>query len=224
MTNAVTASGAPAIANSIGIPSGKQFSCIEQTDFCSIICYAGKLEKVYKGVSNVLLHNWELLKDADLETMTALLNQMIEEFVRDCEKRGAAPKFRIHWDGDFFSPVYVSAWRAVIKSHPGVQFWVYTRVATAALFLHAQKFDNLALYFSGDRDNLETARVMADKGIRVAYVGDTFEEGKKKFPGAVRCPENNGSIPLITPEGSACIRCGLCIRGQRDVLFSVKKG
>lgn len=223
VTNAVTASGAPAIANSIGLPSGRQFSCIDQTDYCAVICYAGKLEKVYKGVSAVLLHNWELLRDATLPEAVALLSEMIAGFVADCEKRGAVPQFRIHWDGDFFSPVYVSAWRQVIKDNPGVRFWVYTRVATAALFLHAQKLPNLALYYSADRDNVTIAQTLSERGIRIAYVGPSFADGKEAFPGAVRCPENNGSIPLITPEGSACIRCALCIRGKRDVIFSASK-
>lgn len=31
----------------------------------------------------------------------------------------------------------------MIKSHPEVRFWAYTRVATAALFLQAQKLDNI---------------------------------------------------------------------------------
>lgn len=223
VTNAVTASGAPAIANTFGLPSGRQFSCPSQTDFCGSICYAGKLEKIYKGVSAVLLHNWAALSGADYATMVALLSDMVADFVRDCDKRNAKKMFRIHWDGDFFSGVYVAAWSSVVRANPDVRFWVYTRVPTAATFLHAQRHANLALYFSADPDNVDVAWALSHKGIAVAYVGRDFADGKSSFPDAVRCPENNGSIPLISDKGSACIRCGLCVRGDRNVLFSATK-
>lgn len=223
VTNAVTPSGAPAIANAFGLPAGKGYSCPAATDFCSKVCYAGKLEKVYKGVKNVLVRNWDMLKDADLDQATELLDEMIWEFERDCEKRKAPKLFRIHWDGDFFGPTYTAAWSRVIANHPEVKFWAYTRVATAALFLHAQDHMNLSLYFSADRDNVGTAEYLDAKGILIAYVDETFDAGKAAFPKATRCPENNGAMPLITDKGSACVRCGLCVNGRNDVLFSTTK-
>ncbi|AHJ86704.1 hypothetical protein CRB1_93 [Mycobacterium phage CRB1] len=224
VTNAVNAKGTTAmIANSIGLPSGQGFSCPDATAFCSEICYAGKLEKIYKGVSAVLLHNWELLREASLEDTTTLLTEMIAEFVKESDKRKARKIFRIHWDGDFFSGTYVAAWARVIRDFPDVQFWAYTRVPSAAVFLHAQKLSNLSLYFSGDRDNIRTAQFLALQGINVAYVDRTFAEGKEQFPAAVRCPENNGAIPLISDKGSACARCGLCVDGRKSVLFSATK-
>ena len=37
----------------------------------------------------------------------------------------------------------------------------------------------------------------------------------------IACPENAGNIPLISDEGvGACISCGVCIRGSRDILFA----
>ncbi|QFG12593.1 hypothetical protein PBI_TOAKA_94 [Mycobacterium phage Toaka] len=224
VTNAVNAGGTAAmIANSIGLPSGKGYSCPDATDFCSEICYAGKLEKIYKGVSAVLLHNWELLNGASLEDTTVLLAEMIAAFVKESDKRKAPKIFRIHWDGDFFSPTYVAAWSRVIRDNPDVQFWAYTRVATAALFLHAQKLSNLALYFSSDEDNVTVARMLEGKGINIAHVARTFDAGKAEFPKATRCPENNGSLPLISTKGSACAACGLCVNGRKSVLFSTSK-
>jgi hypothetical protein len=52
---------------------------------CESVCYAGKLEKVFPTVKKNLLHNWELLKNADHDTMEALLTEMIEEFIADCD-------------------------------------------------------------------------------------------------------------------------------------------
>lgn len=212
------------IANAFGLPSGVKFSCPSQTEFCGKICYAGTLERLRPAVSALLMHNWNMLRDADRPTMIRLLTAMIGEFVADCTKRNAAPAFRIHWDGDMFSAEYTAAWATVVRAFPTVQFWVYTRVATAALFLHAQRLDNLSLYFSADPDNETVAHAVAAKGVRIAYVGKTFADGKQAFPNATPCPENNGKLPLIDARGSACIRCGLCVNGRRNVLFSSSKG
>jgi len=178
---------------------------------------------LFKGVKAVLLHNFDLLKDAPLEDMVIMLDAMIAEFVKDCDKRDAPKLFRIHWDGDFFSPVYAAAWSKVVQAYPDVQFWVYTRVAPSALFLHSMKLDNLALYFSADPDNIEVARILESRGINIAYVDTSFAKGKEQFPNATRCPENNKSIELISDKGSACARCGLCVNGRKSVLFSTTK-
>ena len=222
VANAVTPNGKQAaIANAFGIPSGKAFSCKGATDYCEIICYAGKLEKVFPGVRKALMHNWQILTNASMQEMVTLLDAMILDFVKDCEKRGAEKLFRIHWDGDFFSNDYAEAWAIVIHAHPEVRFWVYTRVVDAALILMG--LDNLSLYFSADRDNIDQAEFLSQMGIRIAYVNDYFEQGKTAFPKATRCPENNKAIPLITTKGSACAVCGLCVNGRKDVLFAKNK-
>lgn len=225
VTNAVMPNGkVAAIANAFGLPSGRAYSCGSQTDFCGEICYAGKLEKIYSGVRNVLMHNFDALRNSSRDEMVEMLTEMIADFRADCVRRDAVPLFRIHWDGDFFSGTYTAAWNDVIRRNPDIQFWVYTRVAPAALFLHNGRHANLGLYFSADRDNLSAARVLSDKGINIAYVGQDFAEGKAEFAKAARCPENNKSLPLISDKGSACALCGLCVFGRKDVLFSVSKG
>ena len=88
---------------------------------------------------------------------------------------------------------------------------------------------NLSLYFSTDSENTETAQVLAkDEGVNLAYLAQTFEIGKRDLfalieRSAVRCPENNKAIPLISTKGSACVTCGLCVNGRKDVLFSASK-
>ena len=224
VTNAVSPNGkTPTIANTFGLPAGIEFSCPGATSFCSRICYAGKLEKIYKGVRNILTDNFEQLVNAESGEMVSLISDMISEFRADCDKRDAPKLFRIHWDGDFFSPVYTAAWSKVIQANPDVQFWVYTRVAPSALFLHSMELDNLALYFSADPDNIEAARILESRGINIAYVDINFAKGKEQFPNATRCPENNKALPLISDKGSACVRCGLCVNGRKSVLFSTTK-
>ena len=228
VTNAVSPNGkTPTIANTFGLPAGKEFSCPGQTATCAKVCYAGKLEKIYKGVRNVLLSNWEQLKDADYLTMYNLLDEMIIDFKKDCDKRSADKLFRIHWDGDFFNDTYTLAWKDVIQNHSDVQFWVYTRVESSAKLL--QGIDNLSLYYSTDADNKATAvELNKTQGIRLAYLADTFAIGQADMkemigkPGA-KCPENKKAIPLISEKGSACVSCGLCVSGKSDIVFSAKK-
>jgi hypothetical protein len=228
VTNAVSPNGKTAtIANTFGLPSGKAYSCPGETSVCAKVCYAGKLERVYKGVRDTLLHNWNLLKDADHDTMEALLQDMINDFKKDCEKREAPMLFRIHWDGDFFSDDYAFAWKHVILNNPDVKFWVYTRVASAANML--KDMDNLSLYYSTDSENKDIAiSLNKDKGIKLAYLADTFAIGQadlKEMIGKVgaKCPENKKAIPLIDKEGSACVKCSLCIDNKANIVFSAKK-
>ena len=228
VTNAVSPNGkTPTIANTFGLPAGKEFSCPGQTPTCEKVCYAGKLEKIYKGVRNVLMTNWEQLKDADLDTMVSLLDEMIVDFVKDCDRRNAEKLFRIHWDGDFFNDTYTQAWKTVILNHPDIQFWVYTRVESAALTLKG--IDNLSLYYSTDKDNTDTAvKLSKTEGIRLAYLADTFAIGQadmKAMIGKVgaKCPENKKAILLISTAGSACVSCSLCVYSKADIVFSAKK-
>jgi hypothetical protein len=185
------------------------------------------LEKVFPTVKKNLLHNWALLKDADGETMVRLLNEMIIDFKADCVKREAPMLFRIHWDGDFFNDTYAYAWKVVIDKHSDVQFWVYTRVKSAALIL--KDIENLSLYFSADSENVKTAvDLKINSGVRMAYLAKNFAIGQadvKEMIGkpAAKCPENNKQIPLISTKGSACVSCSLCVYSKSDIIFSATK-
>jgi ferredoxin len=228
VANAVSPNGkTPTIANTFGLPAGKSFSCPGATTVCESVCYAGKLEKIYKGVKDVLMHNWNLLKDASSDEMISLLNAMIDDFKNDCTKRNAKQLFRIHWDGDFFNDTYAYAWKTVIENHSDVQFWVYTRVKSAAVIL--KDIPNLSLYYSTDDENKEIARdLKSNHGVRLAYLAKNFalaESVMKELTGKVgaKCPENNKSIPLISANGSACVSCGLCVFNKSDIRFSASK-
>jgi len=228
VANAVSTNGKTAtIANTFGLPAGKRYSCPGATNVCESVCYAGKLEKLYPAVSGVLFHNWELLRNADEPTMVDLLEDMINDFRKDCDKRNAEKLFRIHWDGDFFNDTYTRAWQYVILNNPDIQFWVYTRVATSADML--KNIENLSLYFSTDKDNKDIAiGLNKDKGIRLAYLADTFAIGQADLKAMIsrvgaKCPENKKAIPLIDKEGSACVKCSLCIYNKADIVFSAKK-
>ena len=228
VANLVTPNGKQAsIANTFGLPAGKAYSCPGATSVCESVCYAGKLEKIFPSVKVNLLHNWDLLKDADGETMVLLLNEMIVDFQNDCIKKDAPMLFRIHWDGDFFNDTYAYAWKVIIDKHADVQFWVYTRVKSAALIL--KDIANLSLYFSADSENVKTAiDLKINSGVRMAYLAKNFAMGQadvKEMIGrpAAKCPENNKQIPLISNAGSACVSCSLCVYSKSDIIFSATK-
>jgi hypothetical protein len=228
VTNLVTKNGKQsAIANTFGLPAGKAYSCPGATSVCESVCYAGKLERLFPTVKKNLLHNWELLKDADENTMVSLLSAMIDEFIIDCDKRKAPKLFRIHWDGDFFNDTYTNSWKTVITNHPEIQFWVYTRVRSAALILNG--IDNLSLYYSTDSENKAIGvELKTNNGVRLAYLAKNFAIGQADMkeltnrPGA-KCPENLKAIPLISTTGSACVSCGLCVYSKADIVFSATK-
>lgn len=215
------------VANTLMLAAGKGQSCPDATAYCAEICYAGKLETMFPSLRGVVTHNTDLLKSADENGQYELLHTMIADFVKVCDRRNVDKVFRIHADGDFFSMDYVRAWSRIIADFPMVQFWVYTRVYAAALYLH-NKHDNLGLYFSGDPDNINIAKRAASKGIKIAMLADTFSEAKDILAGigqrGARCPnQNNKDFVLINKDGGACYRCGLCITGKGSVLFS-KRG
>ena len=186
VTNAVSPNGkTPTIANSFGLPAGKAYSCPGATTVCEKVCYAGKLEKVYKGVRNILVSNYEQLVNASYLEMVALLNEMIGDFRKDCEKRNAEKLFRIHWDGDFFSHDYAMAWKVAIVLNPDVQFWAYTRSDFAVPILY--DVENLALYFSTDSANRALGiRMKKQYGVKLAYLAKDFATGKSDFADQTR--------------------------------------
>jgi hypothetical protein len=225
------------IANRFGLPAGSAQSCPGATATCERVCYAGKLETLYKGVREVLVANLEALSGLDRTAMVQLIAEMIDDFRADCERverRGATvPRdFRIHWDGDFFSLNYAGAWADVVRADPDIRFWVYTRS------FDPERLDvlpvlaglvNLTVYLSVDPDNLSAAKAARRRcpWVHWAYLAETFADGRadladlpgKRYP----CPENGRRLPLITEKGSACIRCGVCPSGRGDVVFSIAK-
>lgn len=228
VTNLASANGKQAkIQNTFGLPAGKDYSCPSMTSVCESVCYAGKIEKIYPSVRNLLMHNWNLLQGKSAEQMYRLIDVMIKEFKDDCDKYGAEKYFRIHWDGDFFSSDYALAWSVAIRRHQDVQFWVYTRVAEAAELL--RNHNNLSLYYSADRDNSQEAkRLYSDFGIKLAWLEDTFAQGERRLlditgqPGA-KCPEQTRQIPLISKAGGACYSCGLCTQNKANIRFAINK-
>lgn len=215
------------IKNAFSLPSGTEYSCPGATKVCETVCYAGKLERQYPAYRALVLHNWELLKDATYYEMRALLFEMIQAFSDECDKRGAKKVFRWHADGDIFSADYAMAINKTAYAFPDVQFWIYTRSFEYVSYING--IPNLSVYLSVDSENKDVALYTQTTypDVRMAYLSETHEHGKEFMltetgkPGAI-CPENAKRIPLITEKGGACVTCGLCIFGKADIRFASK--
>ena len=125
-------------------------------------------------------------------------------------------------DSYFFNADYTWAWKVVIENNTDTQFWVYTRNPDAARAL--RNIPNLSLYYSADAENWE----FAPQGVKIAYLGDTFDLAKQAMLAmtgkpAAACPEQLKRIPLISEKGGACAVCRLCIDGKSDIRFSISK-
>lgn len=238
ITNLPSPNGRAArIANSFGLPAGRGRSCPGATTVCESVCYAGQLEKRYVGVRNLLEQNLALLVGQTREGMATMLTAMVSEFRGDCARASrnglkVPLDFRIHWDGDFFSLPYAEAWADAVRSNPEVRFWVYTRSfdpATLDVLPALADLPNLTLYLSVDSENRSAAEDARRRHPWVlwAYLAETFASGEEALTGDPHkrypCPENGGRIPLITAQGSACLRCGICLSGRGDVVFSTRR-
>jgi len=219
------------INNAFGLPAGSAFSCPGATSVCEKVCYAEKIENRWKNVGSVMRHNWQILSNASFAVMVREIHEMIADFSQECDRKGAEKAFRIHWDGDFFSREYASAWAYVIRAFPDVTFWAYTRSFTDKLNVVdlLVGIPNLAVYLSVDTVNEEWASVIVAEypEIKIAALSDTMANAALvitdirggNLPGA-KCPELIGAIPLISAKGGACFACQLCPKGKADIRFS----
>jgi len=232
-------------AGPVSGPRAADGSCPDATDAC-IACYAAAIP--YPSVSALLAHNYAALLACgdDVDAMVALLAPMVAAFAAAADARGADRVFRIHWSGDYFNDAYAAAWVVVARMFPTVQFWHYTRsfqsICAAQIFAAAD-LPNVVTYLSIDNDNAAAAApiLAAWPHLRAAALGQTFAAAAAVLTiaradaaaRAPKCPENAGRLPLtvtadrrrpldtIGEDGvGACVACGMCVFGRRDVLFS----
>jgi hypothetical protein len=214
------------IPNSFGLPSGD--SCPGRTAFCDS-CYATGSEQG-AGVRDMVEHNLRLLQQAEsVAAMAALIDAMIGRYLVVANHHKVVDEeriFRIHWDGDFFSEDYARAWRMVILNHPEIAFWAYTRSFTEVVNVVPILTDipNLELYLSVDEDNVELANPLLKTcpSLLAAYCSEDYRSARKLVEDRrpLVCPENAGRMELMADAKGACVTCGICPTGRRDILFS----
>lgn len=231
---------APRIPNAFGLPAGT--SCPGATEFCRE-CYAAKNEG-RPSVARKMAANLAALESLgdNVSAMATALGDMLATWRAQCEKLSAPLVFRIHWDGDYYSVPYARAWRKVIDQNRDVTFWCYTRSFTPAVNVIPALIgaENLHLYLSVDTFNAKRAATVLKRypTLRVAVCAttqsDAREISEKLERASAPCPENVGRMPLVVAGSGrrsdtlavgddgmgACIACGLCVYGRRDVAFA----
>ncbi len=234
----------PIEPNSFGLPSVD--TCPGKTDYCELDCYAIEAEK-RTATHEKLQRNLDILESTETqEAMTDKIRGLVGRYVESSTRMEIPEdkrRFRIHWSGDFFSPMYAAAWRTVIEENPGIQFFTYTRSyqehENAVPMLYG--LENLDLFLSVDCENVDRAVEVtaAYPNVRVAYLVDYAEEadelidklGRRDNFRQFACPENmrddkgKRKLPVISSKGGACSRCTYCIGKPLnwDVVF-VKEG
>lgn len=170
-------------------------SCPGATDWCKKFCYAQDGWYRRSLLKRIRTENFEASSDA-----AAFIADMREDLAK------AKPtSFRIHDSGDFFSIEYVFAWIQIIREHPEISFWAYTRSWRVAELLPAleqlREMPNLQLFASVDP---ETG--YPPSGWRVA----AFDG--QGLPGVV--------CLVQTGHRSSCEECGFCLKAShRSVLW-----
>ncbi len=119
---------------------------------------------------------------------------------------------RIHISGDFNTIDYIQAWEALIRQHPKVRFWAYTRSWRVSFLLpHLEQLralPNIQLFASMDTSILE----LPPPEWRKAWLGNDIRRLDYK---SLECPEETGKQPH-------CEACKYCFIGRRnDVTFSL---
>jgi len=216
----------PTIPNSFGLTAGE--SCPGQTGFCDG-CYALGSENS-RGVKALVGHNLRMLQEAeDVTSMSRLLTEMVGRYEREADKAEVSQKdriFRIHWDGDFFSEDYAKAWADTIQQFPDVLFWTYTRsfVDPVNVVPHLVGIDNLTLYLSTDKFNVNVAHKVAQEypDVMLALCADDYRRARElaRERRSLVCPENIGKLALMDNGRGACVECRWCPDGKVDVMFS----
>lgn len=213
----------PDVQNAFGLPP--IVTCPGSTPACEAVCYAARTP--YPSAHRLLAHNYDTLREAGtVVAMVDLLDAMVATYRRQAYKRAPDEPmaFRIHWSGDYFSPDYVKAWVRVIRANPDITFWSYTRTLEAWALGPLSEPANHTLYLSCDVDNIDAVYHAAETyGLPVAMmsVDAPDKRGEKRY---VPCPVDVGNRPMVTDRGDgrgtgACITCGLCLRGDRDIWF-----
>jgi Gene product 88 len=181
-------------------------------------CYVDNLVKIYPVFGEVLRRNTRKLRGKTRAQMRRVLDRTVRHFKHLNRKHPDKWYFRLSTSGDIFSLEYARAWADVMRAHPDVRFWTYTRSFKAVPILAACR--NLSIYLSTDPVNyVEGSRVYealkeAHPNVGIAFMGDrNAMPADRKW---VTCPELSGKV-VNSPDQGACAKCRLCFNWKEGV-------
>ena len=116
---------------SFNLPAGgyevdnKSYITCPGADACLALCYARQGTFLFKGSKRVRIDNHQLLLTTHVTHGLQGVIDILDEAVKSVSKTVAV--IRLHDSGDFFKKWYVQAWVEVIKRHPNLLFYAYTK-------------------------------------------------------------------------------------------------
>ena len=116
---------------SFNLPAGgyevdnKSYITCPGADGCLALCYARQGTFLFKGSKRVRIDNHQLLLTTHVTHGLQGVVDILDEAVKKVTKTVAV--IRLHDSGDFFKKWYVEAWVEVIKRHPNILFYAYTK-------------------------------------------------------------------------------------------------
>lgn len=176
------------------LPAG--VTCPGQTKWCAKSCYALKLERIRPSVRLRYQRNLEWIQ-------TNGMKRFVEQISAEIDALNPTI-LRIHADGDFFSVDYVRAWATIVRRHPNVHFWAYTRSWRVQRLVKAleelRALPNIQMLASWD----PTMPNRPPDGWRIAAVPE-MPEGTKAMTCLVQIKGKDGE-----KAKDNCLDCGHC--------------
>lgn len=100
-------------------------TCCPNAGKCKEGCYAKKGRMACPTAKNAYYENYDMVKDG------SLWKQLDAEItILECraEREKKQLRIRVHDSGDFFSVEYTNRWMDVMRNHPNVVFYAYTKM------------------------------------------------------------------------------------------------
>ena len=184
---------------SFSLPSIK--SCLGATIECKNICYAHKIERIYKNAAKSYEHN---LLQIDEDTFVEDLSEDIKKIM---EKKDAVKVFRWHISGDIINISYLHKIKKIMENLSDITFYAYTRNWSLSNWQphidSLKEISNFTLIASMDDEHI-TNNILPDNTYRIAYVGSKSIMDISKITNRkiITCPNQTRDI--------LCDECTYC--------------
>ena len=178
-------------------------ACIAATEKCKEICYAEKLERIYKNTKKAYEINLAAISQKEF------VETLVQKITKLTTKKKPIKTFRWQVSGDIINLQYLYNMETVMKKFPNVTFYAYTRNWTIdnwkSHLTQIKKLPNFTLIASLDDEHI-SKNLLPSSEWRVAYVGDKSltEINALLNKTTIVCPhQSNSKHPL-------CDACKYC--------------
>ena len=180
-------------------------ACPAHTKVCADICYAAKVEKIYKNAEKSYQINLSQIDHTDF-----VADLVIKLTKLSTKKKNPMTTFRWHVSGDIASVAYLYKMEQVMNQLPSVRFYAYTRNWAIPNWLPhlntLRKLPNFTLIASVDDEHV-AQNLLPPSDWRVAYVGDKTPTDISKLLGkkTIVCPNQANKTATVL-----CDTCKYC--------------